>query len=85
MPHNLYWTTKDEFEFIKNIGTKKHTGRANMRVFTTSRLDLLQGYARGARRRSSWAGMNKNKIMAFVEKEIKNEEFLIFFFTEKRN
>lgn len=56
-----YYTTNDELEFLEKVGKSK--GKVE-------RLVLLKGYLKGIQHRRRWAGLNKDRIVAYVKAEI---------------
>jgi hypothetical protein len=61
MTGRKYWTTRDEINFIKNLGMGKHR-----KPPTASREKLLEGYLKGAKLRKNWGDMDPVEVLAFA-------------------
>jgi len=66
-PDSKRWTTHDEIVHIENIGNI-HEGSPAL-----SRRELLDRYRIAAGRRADWCGMDRNKIMAAMQREMRRE------------
>ena len=59
------WTTKNEIDFIKKIGTGSFS-TISRKVKSTSRRKLLKGYINGCKLRDNWEGIDKDQIIAYA-------------------
>lgn len=68
---HVYYTTEQEKEFIRGLGTygseSTQTARA---VLNITRIKLLEGYLASCQLRRSWEHINKEKVEAFAAREI---------------
>lgn len=61
MSDRQYWTTKDEINFIKNLGMGKHR-----RPPTATREKLLEGYVKGCKLRKNWGSIDPVEVYTFA-------------------
>ena len=61
-------TTKNEIEFIRNLG--KHNLHNEYYSGPRDKETLLKGYLIGLEKRDEWGEIDKNEVMAFVRKAI---------------
>ena len=57
-------STKQEIDFIKEIGTFSLYGK------TIPRKHLLQGYLKGCKKRKNWENIDKAIVIKFAESEL---------------
>jgi hypothetical protein len=76
------WSTKNEIQFIRGIGTHTGTGmhipsreRMSPRLeFLKHKLRGLRGYLKGAELRVNWGHINKASVVEFAYEEISRTE-----------
>ena len=61
-------TTKNEIEFIKNLG--KHNLHNEYYSGPRDKETLLKGYLKGIEKREKWGEIDKEEVMAFVIKSL---------------
>lgn len=61
-------TTKNEIEFVKNLG--KHNAHNENYSGPRDKRILLKGYLRGLEKREKWGEIDKNEVMVFVRKAL---------------
>lgn len=61
-------TTKNEIEFIKNLG--KHNLHNEYYSGPRDKKTLLKGYLKGIEKREKWGKIDKEEVMAFVSKAL---------------
>lgn len=64
-----FWTTKNEIDFIKSIGTGAFSKSA--KVLSRSQIELLEGYIAGAEKRVIWDGVDKKACIGFAKEKIR--------------
>lgn len=57
-------TTKNEIEFIKNLG--KHNLHNETYSGPRDKNTLLNGYLKGIEKREKWGEIDKEEVMAFI-------------------
>lgn len=67
--HITAWPTYRELEYLKNIG------RSRPETAEMSRIELLKRYKVGALRRVYWGDINREVVLAEVDKLIAAKEF----------
>ena len=67
------WQTQDELKFIRGLG---HHRNWREEVTLEKKRDLLRGYLEGCELRARWAGLDREKIIAFARNELKKYEGL---------
>jgi len=67
------WTTRNEIDFINSLGTRAYS-HTNLNVIGKSQLQLLRSYLRTLKIRAVWAGMDRERIMDYVEDKIQKLE-----------
>lgn len=64
--HRNGWTTANEITFIRHLGTGRWSVDS-LAVKECSRVELLTLYLAGARKRDSWDGIDKDKVVQYAE------------------
>lgn len=67
-----FWTTKNEIDFIKEIGTGQFS--KSVRVVSKSQIELLRGYVAGAKKRVVWDGIDRDACIGFALEKIRQLE-----------
>lgn len=67
--NKVFWTTKNEIDFIKGIGTGQYSKSA--RVSSRSQIELLEGYVAGAKNRTAWDGVDGIACINFAKEKIR--------------
>ncbi|WP_419661497.1 uncharacterized protein Dvar_19300 [Desulfosarcina variabilis str. Montpellier] len=66
------WTTKNEINFIKGLGTGKFTN-GNATVEQQTRAELLVKYIDAAKLRTNWGAVDQEKAISFAEECLRHE------------
>jgi len=66
----VVWKTVDEINFLKGLGRKGYS------VVRISRLELLTKYQVASQRRAEWGEIDKKKVNAYLEGQIKKETII---------
>ena len=66
----VWWTTKNEIDFIKAIGTGQFS--TSEAVMSKSQIELLEGYVAGAKKRVNWEGVDGLVCIKVAEEKIKH-------------
>ena len=68
MANNAFWSTTNEINFIKGLGTGKWSNNGN--VMQMTRRELIRQYYYAALRRSKWGNIRKELVLRFCEQEL---------------
>lgn len=70
-PSNAVWSTRNECQFIRNIGYHRHTGKGtDPDVTPEMKVKHLEGYLRGNTLRRNWTGLDRATITNFAQSEL---------------
>lgn len=64
------WTTKDEIEFIKELGMKRYMGNIALPLSIPERIKLLEGYRQGLSRRRRWGLLDPEAVKKAVDEQL---------------
>jgi len=65
---SIKWDTQDEIAYIRGLGMHRSPSRRS-----GTRLELLEGYLRGAQAKKEWADVDRNLVMMYLENAIAEE------------
>ena len=63
-PQNQQWTTKNEIEFLRGLGSH---GPGSYVPGRRSTVTCLEGYIKSAEHRDEWGAINKEKVVRVAE------------------
>ena len=63
------WATQQEVTFLKNLGRHREGHE-----IIPMRRTLLENYVKAARKRADWGNVNSEKVIAFAEAQLAEED-----------
>jgi hypothetical protein len=63
------WATQQEVTFLKNLGRHREGHE-----IIPMRRRLLENYVKAARKRADWGNVNSEKVIAFAEAQLAEED-----------
>ena len=68
------WTTKNEMDFIRNIGKGVYSNKSNAQMMNKKPIPLLRSYIRAAELRTYWPGMDREKCIEYAKERLNRLE-----------